>query len=118
MGRKKIKREGKCCDAFRAWCKSEEGRAYITEIMNEMGYDPHWIMHQMKEAYLWQADPDQEDRWRFSTFFRNWLRKGKKIEIDENQRAKLMSAEREQQYYKDKRRGGHSNEGFSKAGDV
>lgn len=97
MDRRKIKCEGRCCDAFRAWCKSDKGRAYIQQLMNVMGYEPAWIIHQMKEAYLWEADPDQPDRWLFSTFFRNWCRKGKKIDIDEDRRTKLISAEREAQ---------------------
>lgn len=105
MDRKKVRREGKCCDAFRAWCKSEKGRDYIQQLINVMGYESAWIVDQMREAYLWEADPDQPDRWKFSTFFRNWCRNAKKFQIDAERQAKLMSAEQEQQYYEAKRDG-------------
>ncbi len=95
MGRKKLKREGLCHEAFRVWCKSEEGRAYIQQLMNVRNYSPEWITEQMREAYLWEADPGKPDRWEFPAFFRNWCKNAKKFQIDAEQKAKLMSTERE-----------------------
>lgn len=107
-------------ERFREWFWSLKGRTTMLGWMKVNDWSWEWLREMAKDAYLWLADPDNPKRFkkRFGPFFLHWCNLAVEIRRDKDSRAKLMSAEREQQYYKDKHRGGHSNNGFSKISDV
>ncbi len=93
----------------------------MLEWMKVNDWSWSWLRAMAKNAYLWLADPENPKRHkkRFGPFFLHWCNKAIKISREEERQAKLMSAEREQQYYKDKQRGGSiTGGGFKKIGDL
>lgn len=106
--------------AFREWWLSDKGQKYMRLVAKTNNWPWPWIEEMAKEVYVWAADPENPKRYKklWGRTLVNRCHNNIRFAREQDRREKLMSAEQEQQHYATKRRSGHSNKGFSRAGDV